>query len=144
MSHRYPRLIENRARTTFLNSMHGIRLKGTVASIARRALPLLSMNTLTFLGAEVQGRSYGGGILKMEPREAAALPVTSPAVLSAAWSRLQGRSRTLELELRRGAWEGVVAEVDRAVLVDTLGMEGNAMRKLAQATETLRSRRLGT
>ena len=93
MSHRYPRLIANTSRATLLNSMHGIRLKGATKSMVRNALPLLALNSATMVGAETLGRSYGGGILKMEPREAASLPVPTPDQLDKAW-RLLGNRRS--------------------------------------------------
>jgi hypothetical protein len=51
-------------------------------------LPLGSLTSLTLVGAETVGRAYGGGMLKLEPREADRLPVPSPAVLTAAKDRL--------------------------------------------------------
>ena len=100
MSHRYPRLIDNSAGVTFVNSMHGLRLRDGVPAEARIALPLLALNSATMLGAEVMGRSYGGGILKMEPREAAALPVPAPdarRALGGSWRR------TLQIWTRRSS-----------------------------------------
>ena len=70
MSHRFPRMITNAAEVGFVNSMHGIRLKSEVDPIAKKALPLLCLNSVTLLGAEVLGRAYGGGILKMKPEKA--------------------------------------------------------------------------
>src|SRR6185312_8396175 len=55
MSHRYPRLITNSARATFVNSMHGIRLARGAPSDAKHALPLLALNAATMLGAEIHG-----------------------------------------------------------------------------------------
>ena len=39
------------------------------------------LNSVTLLGAELIDRAYGGGMLKLEPREAARLPLPSPALV---------------------------------------------------------------
>lgn len=141
MSHRYPRLIANTAGTTLVNSMHGVRLKGAPA-VARAALPVLVLNSVTMLGAEVYGRSYGGGILKMEPREAARLPLPAPAHLEAAWQRLKGERSRLDRELRQGNWSKVVERVDNVLLRDTLKLSEADVKVLRSALETLRNRRI--
>lgn len=142
MSHRYPRLIENKAKVSFLNSMHGLRLKKGTGS-ARAALPLLALNSVSMLGAELFGRSYGGGILKMEPREAASLPVPSPAVLERAWARLKPEAASLDRRLRGGLWSSVVAHVDQVLLRETLGLSDAETDELRAAGTLLRTRRLG-
>lgn len=141
MSHRYPRIIANPAQATFLNSMHGIRLREDAPSIARDALPLLGLNSATMLGAEIMGRSYGGGILKMEPREAASLPVPAAAELVTAWRKIGSRRANLDAALRRGEWWTVVAEVDRALLKDTLKLDEEQVTAIRDAATLLRVRR---
>jgi hypothetical protein len=141
MSHRYPRLIANPAGTTFVNSMHGVRLKGA-PKVARAALPVLVLNSVTMLGAEVYGRSYGGGILKMEPREAARLPLPAPEHLEAAWQRLKGERSRLDRELREGNWSKVVERVDNVLLRETLKLSEADVKVLRSALETLRKRRI--
>jgi adenine-specific DNA-methyltransferase len=143
MSHRFPRLISNSARVSFLNSMHGVRLRAGVPKWARTALPLLALNSVTMLGAEVFGRSYGGGILKMEPREAANLPVPALAVLEDAWRSLKSERLELDHHLRSGRWTNVLARVDEALLRQTIGLDGAELGQLHNAGRALREKRLG-
>lgn len=44
-------------------------------------LPIASLNSVTLLGAELAGGSYGGGILNIEPREADRWWMPSAALL---------------------------------------------------------------
>lgn len=141
MSHRYPRIISNAAGATFVNSMHGVRLLESAPAVAGQALPLLALNSATMLGAEVMGRSYGGGILKMEPREAAQLPVPNSVDLFDAWKKLEGKVPNLDAALRRGEWWCVVAEVDRVLLGDTLGLRSEQVLAIRDAAALLRVRR---
>jgi hypothetical protein len=141
MSHRYPRLITNAAGVTLVNSMHGVRLRDDAPADVREGLPLLALNSATMLGAEVMGRSYGGGILKMEPREAAGLPVPAADDLRGAWKVLSKRRPNLDAALRRGEWWSVVAEVDRVLLKDTLGLRVDEVEAIRDAATLLRVRR---
>lgn len=143
MSHRYPRLVANQARVSFVNSMHGIRLRRGVSKRARAALPILTLNSLTMLGAEVHGRSYGGGVLKMEPSEAANLPAPAPKVLERAWSLLQDQRTFLERRLSQGLWTSVVKRVDEALLRDACGLSAEDATRLAEAAVSLRAQRMG-
>jgi len=143
MSHRFPRLISNGARATFVNSMHGVRLRPDAPSIAKSALPLLALNSVTMLGAEIFGRSYGGGVLKMEPREAAVLPMPSPTVLAAAWKHLKADRSSLDRQLRSGYWINVVKRVDEVLLRETLRLDAPAAAQLHEAARSLRERRMG-
>ena len=143
LSHRYPRLISNSARVGFLNSMHGIRLRKGAPRCAKSALPLLTLNSVTMLGAEVYGRSYGGGVLKMEPREAAKLPVPTAQALEAAWKQLRCERASLDRKLRKGLWEAVNKRVDEVLLRDVLKLSPAATQKLFHAAQFLRERRVG-
>jgi adenine-specific DNA-methyltransferase len=141
MSHRYPRLVANDAGVTLLNSMHGLTLRPDAPPVARRALPLLALNSVTMLGAELFGRSYGGGILKMEPREAAELPVPGADILSAAWRVLATERSQLDKLLCDGEWEEVVKRVDEILLVQVATLARHEVEAMRSAARSLRIRR---
>ena len=142
MSHRFPRLINNSARVAFVNSMHGVWLNGPDRRFLRMALPLLAMNSVTLLGAEVFGRSYGGGVLKMEPREAATLPVPSLDAMHRVWNSLGAEHQALERELQHGRWTTVLARIDQVLLSEALGMHSKDVEHLHEAAKSLRARRM--
>jgi hypothetical protein len=122
--------------------MHGLRLAKDAPKISRDALPLLSLNSVTMLGAELYGRSYGGGILKMEPREAASLPVPSPEVLGRAWEILRKDRAILNRQLCNGEWSKVVDRVDDVLLGNVLALKPDEIKQIKVAGQKLRARRL--
>lgn len=68
MSGRAPQLVRNDAAVTCTNTVHSVRIRD--AELARKLLP--SWNTpLVQLSCEVEGHPLGGGMLKLEVREAA-------------------------------------------------------------------------
>lgn len=142
MSHRYPRLIANEARVSFVNSMHGVRLRSTTPKIAMAALPILMFNSVSLLGAETQGRSYGGGVLKLEPREAAALPLPSPSALNQAWSILSEERAQLAQLLADGRCADVIRRVDDVLLRVTLRLSRSEVATLHEASIMMQSSRL--
>jgi adenine-specific DNA-methyltransferase len=141
MSHITPRLVANEADATIVNSLHGMTLSDTAPECARTALPILALNSITMLGAELFGRSYGGGILKMEPREAAALPMPDPEKLDLAWARLRGHQSRLDQLIRKGHWETALTEIDQALLVGATGLGTAEVASIRAAATRLRVRR---
>lgn len=140
MSHRFPRLIRNSAGVSFLNSMHGVRMNLDHALCAD-ALPLVAMNSVTMLGAELYGRSYGGGILKMEPREAALLPMPHLEQVLAAWAALESERGRLEHALSQGLWTNVLKRVDDVLLGTVVQLDRQTIERVQAAAVLLRERR---
>lgn len=83
-----PRLCTNQARVHHLNSVHGVYTRPEVRRLAMDQLPLAWINSMTLVGAETVGRAYGGGMLKVEPREADRLPMPSPDLVESTKTRL--------------------------------------------------------
>ena len=70
--HKYPLLVVNDAGAACTDTIHRVRLVGD-ADIHQVAASFI--NSLTFAWSEVCGRSYGGGVLELEPAEADELPI---------------------------------------------------------------------
>lgn len=136
-----PRLCANRARAHHLNSVHGIYLKPGLTALGMDLLPLVSLNSMTLLGAETVGRAYGGGMLKIEPREADRLPVPSPDACRAAAGQLRLIRPQLARSLRSGKVTDAAKIVDEVLLIGELGMTHGQVRSLREAHAELTHRR---
>ena len=138
MNNDRPRLIDNSARVEILNSVYGVRLAPERERIGREMLPVACLNSVTLLGAELVGRAYGGGLLKMEPREADKLPIPTPGRLERAAKALQSLRPRIALSLRSDGGRDIVEAVDAIVLADAPAGE---LRKIRTAREALFRRR---
>ena len=65
--HEGPKIIANLTDATSTDTVHRIRMKNNISA---DLLSIASYNSLTFALAEIRGRSYGGGVLELEPSEA--------------------------------------------------------------------------
>ena len=142
MNHDTPRLVANPGRLHYLNSVHGLFLRPEYRELGTDLLPIATLNSLTVLGAEMVGRSYGGGMLKLEPKEADRLPVPSPALVEAAGPELRALRPSLSTKLRQGDLLAAIKQVDRILLASHAGMERGQIRALREARDSLFGRRV--
>jgi len=137
-----PRLCANPALVHHLNSVHGVYLRDGLRQLGMDLLPLASLNSMTLVGAETVGRAYGGGMLKLEPKEADRLPVPSPATLEAAHSALTAvRSKVAALLRQPQGLLHAVRVIDQALLVEHLGIPRSEVEVLREAHADLAARR---
>jgi len=106
MNTRAPRLVLNTARVQSLNNIHRVYLKPTATTKSLMLAAISLWSTIGQLSAEIVGRSYGDGVLKLEPSEARRLPVLSqhliPAkVVDACFSDLELAVRAGQLDQAR-------------------------------------------
>ncbi|WP_163511706.1 N-6 DNA methylase [Fodinicola acaciae] len=137
-----PRLCANRARVHHLNSVHGVYLRPGHVKIGLDLLPLAALNSMTLLGAEVVGRAYGGGMLKLEPKEADKLPVPSRELLREARADLLALQPAVTAAVQNGAVTDAAALVDEVLLVRHLGLRRKDIAALREAHADLHGRRL--
>jgi adenine-specific DNA methylase len=131
--HDHPRVIANLTGATSTDTIHRVRmLNGTPPT----ALAAASVNSVTFAFAEVMGRSYGGGVLELEPREAEGLPFPDPHGLP------DGFVDEVDARLRAGDLVAALEYVDAVLLVQQLGIDAVLVRRLRSVWERLRDRRL--
>ncbi|BBZ49189.1 class I SAM-dependent methyltransferase [Mycobacterium heidelbergense] len=130
--HRAPRLTVNAAGATSTDTVHRVRLAPGVDPVA---LAAVFHNSVTFAFTEIMGRSYGGGILELEPAEAEQLPVPAPAHAGA------DLACDVDLLLKANEIDKALDVVDRRVLIDGLGLSPDVVAQCRAAWVALRGRR---
>lgn len=141
MNQDVPRLVGNQAAAAHLNSVHGVTLHEERHRLGMDLLPLAMLNSVTMLGAELVGRSYGGGILKIEPREADRLPMPSPEAVGGAAERLRKLRPQLAEQLRSSELGEVAKAVDEVLLVGQLRVSRREVAILVEARRMMEARR---
>lgn len=130
--HAFPKIILNEAHATCTDTIHRVRLRnGTPA----RTVAAAFLNSLTFAFSEVIGRSYGGGVLELEPNEAEQLPL---ALLQADKLDLNELDRLL----RADKIDSALDMNDEVLLRNALGLSSCDTKLLRTIWQKLRDRRI--
>lgn len=114
LNHHAPKLIVNRPRAWSTNLVHAVALKSAAPDI--RALAGAMLSSATMLSAEIEGRAYGGGVLKFETKEAERLVI--PAMTSTQERDLVGVFGLLDKLVRAGKTDEASARVDKILGLD--------------------------
>jgi adenine-specific DNA-methyltransferase len=127
----FPRMVLNEAGATSTDTIHRLRSRGPKPE-------RLIANTYTWLtaaSAEIEGRSYGGGVLELEPTEAERLLV--PAKLNGAMPLADSDRLT-----RKGRLDDVLEENARVVLQGHMGLSKRECQTLRTIWTKMRDRRM--
>lgn len=127
----FPRVVLNKAGATSTDTIHRMRCKSTASNVAANLY-----THLTAASAEIEGRSYGGGVLELEPTEAERLLV--PAQLNGAMPLTEA-----DRLVRQGKLQLVLEENDQVILKQSLGLSDSDCRDLRGIWMKMRDRRLG-
>lgn len=130
-SHEYPRVVVNEAAVHTTDTIYRGEPRGTATPAGVAAA---FHNSLTLLSVELEGRSFGGGVLELVPTEIArlAFPVFAEA---------HAHLPALDAVARARPVDDLVRETD--ALVSRLGgIDAEVLAELARARAELRDRRL--
>ena len=129
--HQAPLLVANHAKTTSTDTIHRVRVADMVKV---DQLCASTINSLTFAWAEVCGRSYGGGVLELEPSEAEELPVPYHQAADVDLGYLDNK-------LREGDLKAALDHADDVMLRKGCGFSKKEIKIVRSVWDTLRSRR---
>ena len=126
----FPRVVLNKAGATATDTIHRMKCHASPTKTVAN-----TYTHLTAASAEIEGRSYGGGVLELEPTEATNLLM--PAKLANALPI--GECNRL---IRKDRLAEVLIENDRLVLRDHLGLSTQDCGRLKTIWQKMRDRRL--
>jgi adenine-specific DNA-methyltransferase len=128
--HDFPRFVRNRAGATSTDTIHRFKVRECDPD----AFVASTFTHLTAASAEIEGRSYGGGVLELEPTEAERLLI--PNNLGAAVPLKEA-----DAYVRRGKLGALLKENDKRALRGALGLTVKDCALLKTIWEKLRDRR---
>jgi len=130
--HGYPKIVLNETTATCTDTIHRVKFsKGKLG----KEIAVAFMNSMTFCFSEVIGRSYGGGVLTLEPNEAERLPIPIEGFEDLDYDMIDN----LERENRVSE---ILVITDEILLKQELGLSENKVAMLRNIWKKLSYRRL--
>ena len=142
MCHSGPRLVLNHAKTTSTNTIHRIFFRQNFSITQRKLFAISLVSSLSQLSAELVGRNYGSGVLKLEPNEAANILVAKPPLIH--YRHVNKAFDKINSLLESGAHELAELEANDLVLKPIISRHyKNIISTFRDTTKCLRETRKG-
>ena len=139
----YPKFMlnSNDVNAVSTDTMHRVTIND---NIDEKLLLLAYYNSVSLAFTEIEGRSYGGGVLEILPGEVSNIMIPNLHELEGMGDEEIGELVDMIDRHVRGNTDilGVLDIIDRRILVEMLGMNMNDVLEMRDAWLTLRSRRL--
>lgn len=138
-----PRLILNQAGVNSTNTIHRVYFGDELSDLEQKALAVSLLSTFSRLSAEVEGRTYGSGVLKLEIGETRQLQFVLPSKLEE--DAVEDAYQAVDSRLRDGGLEEAEKRANELVFQDIPQLK---RREIIQSLKTglrnARNRRRGT
>jgi adenine-specific DNA-methyltransferase len=131
--HSHPKLVLNEAGATCTDTIHRVTFS---KKIDQQRVAGAFLNSLTFAFSEILGRSYGGGVLELEPNEADRIPIPLRNSEKIDFDEIDRLVRDSKID-------EVLSKNDQILLSRGLGMSREQCQLLRGVWEKLRDRRTG-
>lgn len=136
-SHWYPRAISNRAGVVTTDTIY--RGRPVTDAVSSDDLVAAFHNSMTLLTAEIEGRSFGGGVLELVPSEIARLAVPVLHGFGTNLARLDAIMRDID---EPSLCDDLTSETDRLLTDADVGLTSELLLTLDSARRRLAQRRL--
>jgi adenine-specific DNA-methyltransferase len=130
--HEYPKIVLNETNATCTDTIHRVRL---VCKNTGKKIVSAFLNSMTLAFSEILGRSYGGGVLTLEPSEVEQLPMPIDNYDCLDVKRIDQLEREHKIE-------DILDMTDSILLERGLEMEDTEIAMLRNIWRKLRNRRL--
>lgn len=135
-----PLLVLNQAGYRCSNALHRLQWRDTLA-VSPTVLPVTFLSSLTAVWAEIHGRRYGGGVLKLEPGTLRSIPIALLPSLSTVFEDIDTMMRSGHEEHARRAADEIVLRAGLGISAKDLSRLERARRDLAEQRAPIRNGR---
>jgi adenine-specific DNA-methyltransferase len=127
----FTKIVSNNSDATCTDTIHRIFCKTQDIDM----LSINCLNSITFTFAELLGRSYGGGVLTLEPSEAEKIPIPSLTIDTVDFHHIDDL-------IRKNDIESVLNLLDHELLIKGLNIPRLEVNKFRSMWKLLRSKRI--